>query len=69
MQEKISQEYLGRVFGLHGSLMSFALLLGFIVTGVFADIVGVNTWFLISGLVIFLLAVSAFLMPSVRNVE
>jgi len=32
MQEKISPEYLGRVFGLYGSLMSFALLLGLVMT-------------------------------------
>jgi len=69
MQEKISPEYLGRVFGLYGSLMSFALLLGLVVTGIFADIVGVNTWFLISGFIIFLLAMSAFLMPNVRNAD
>jgi len=69
MQEKISLEYLGRVFGLYGSLMSFALLLGLVVTGVFAEIIGVNTWFLISGFIIFLLAISAFLMPNVRNID
>jgi len=69
MQNKISPEFLGRVFGLYGSLMSFALLLGLVVSGIFADIVGVNIWFLICGFIIFLLAISAFLMPNVRNVD
>ena len=69
MQEKIAPQYLGRVFGLYGSLMSFAFLFGLLVTGILADIVGVNIWFFISGTIIFLLAISAFLMPDVRNID
>ena len=69
MQEKIPPEFLGRVFGLYGSLMSAAMLLGLIISGVLADYVGVNVWFLISGLIITALAIIAFLTPSVRNVD
>jgi len=69
MQEKIASQYLGRVLGLYGSLMSFAFLFGFVVTGILADIVGVNIWFFISSTIIFLLAISAFLMPDIRNID
>ena len=69
MQEKISPEFLGRVFGLYGSLMSFALLLGLVVCGIFAEIVGVNIWFLFCGVIILFLGLIAFLMPNVRNVD
>jgi len=69
MQEKIPPEYLGRVFGFYGSLLSVAMLLGLVVSGFSADTLGVNVWFLISGVVIFLLALITILMPSVRNIE
>lgn len=44
-QEQIQPEYLGRVFGLLGSIMSFAMPLGLVVSGAFADQIGVNRWF------------------------
>ena len=69
MQERIAPQYLGRVFGLYGSLMSFAMLLGLVLTGVFADMTGFNVWFLISGGIITLLALMMILSPSVRNIE
>ena len=69
MQEKIPPEYLGRVFGLYGSLMSIAMLLGLVVSGFSADTVGVPVWFLICGIVIFALALTAILTPSVRQIE
>ena len=69
MQEKFKPEYLGRIFGFYGSLMSAAMLLGLVISGISADAVGVNTWFLVSGAAISLLAVVAFLTPSIRNIE
>jgi len=69
MQEKIAPEYLGRIFGFYGSLMSVAMLLGLVATGLSADAVGVNIWFFICGAVIFVLSLIAILMPSVRHIE
>ena len=68
MQEKIPPEYLGRVFGLYGSLMSMTMLLGLTASGFSADAVGVSIWFLICGIVISLLALIAILTPSIRNI-
>ena len=50
IQEKIQPEYLGRVFGLLGSIMSLAMPLGLIVSGIFADQIGINRWFAVSGI-------------------
>jgi DHA3 family macrolide efflux protein-like MFS transporter len=44
-QERIKPEYLGRVFSLTGSIMSFAVPIGLILSGFFADKIGVNRWF------------------------
>ncbi len=69
MQEKIAPQYLGRVFGLYGSIMSFAMPLGLILSGAFADTVGIHTWFMLSGIACVLLSVLAFSLKSIRNIE
>ena len=69
MQERVQPEYMGRVFGLYGSLASLGMLIGLILTGIFADMTGFNLWFLISGVIISALAVIMVLMPRVRNIE
>jgi len=69
VQEKIEPEFLGRIFGVYGSLMSAAMLLGLAVSGPLADIVGVNNWFLISGIIITALAAVTIMTPNVRNIE
>ena len=68
-QEQIQPEYLGRVFGLLGSIMSFAMPLGLVVSGAFADQIGVNRWFLFSGMAILLLAIIALCLPQLRKVD
>ena len=68
-QEKIKPEYLGRVFSLTGSIMSFAMPVGLIISGVFADKVGVNRWFFISGILIMVLSVFCALFPAFRKLD
>ena len=68
-QEQIQPEYLGRVFGLLGSIMSFAMPLGLVVSGAFAVQIGVNRWFLFSGMAILLLAIIALCLPQLRKVD
>ncbi|MDD4239330.1 MAG: macrolide efflux MFS transporter Mef(A) [Desulfotomaculaceae bacterium] len=68
-QEKIKPEYLGRVFSLTGSIMSLAMPLGLILSGFFADRVGVNHWFLISGILIIGIAILCPLVPAVRKLD
>ena len=69
MQERIKPEYLGRVFGLMGSLQSFSMLIGSAIIGALADVTGINIWFLFSGIIISILAIAMIMMPSVRNIE
>ena len=44
-QEKIKPELLGRVFSLLGSVMSFAMPLGLLCSGLFVEHIGVEKWF------------------------
>ena len=69
MQERIPPEFLGRVFGLYGSIMSLTMMLALVVSGFSADTIGVNVWFALCGAVIALLALAAILTPSVRHIE
>lgn len=56
MQEKVPPEYLGRVFGLYGAIMSWALPLGLAFSSLFADAVGAPAWFFGAGIAMVLLA-------------
>ena len=69
MQEKIPPEYLGRVFGLYGSIMSWAMPVGLAVSTVFADAVGVTIWFAGAGAAMVVLAVVTWGIPSIRHIE
>ena len=68
-QEKIKPEYLGRVFSLTGSIISLAMPLGLILSGLFADRVGVNYWFLISGVLIIIIAIVCPLVTAIRKLD
>lgn len=69
IQEKIQPQYLGRVFGLLGSIISLAMPIGLIVSGIFADMIGINTWFTLSGLTITGLALISIILPTIRTLN
>ncbi|MDD3413906.1 MAG: MFS transporter [Lachnospiraceae bacterium] len=66
-QLKINEEYLGRVLSLSTSLSMIAMPLGLILSGSFADVIGVEKWFFLSGLLTVTIAGVCFLLPSLRN--
>lgn len=68
-QEKIKPEYLGRVFSLTGSIMSLSMPVGLILSGFFADRIGVNHWFLISGILIIGIAMIFPMVKDVRRLD
>ncbi|MBA4701225.1 MAG: macrolide efflux MFS transporter Mef(A) [Ruminococcus sp.] len=68
-QEKIKPEFLGRVFSLTGSIISLAMPVGLILSGLFADKIGVNNWFLISGILIVGIGVACPLVPAVKSLD
>jgi DHA3 family macrolide efflux protein-like MFS transporter len=68
-QEKIAPEYLGRVFSLNTSMMSMAMPIGLVFSGLFADSVGVNRWFFFSGIAVLAISALCLLVPSVRRLD
>lgn len=65
-QEKIKPEYLGRVFSLLGSVMSFTMPLGLLFSGLFAEQIGVEKWFFVSGIGITAISFLLFVLPTVQ---
>ena len=69
IQEQIAPEYLGRVFSLLGSIMSLTMPLGLLCSGVFAEKIGVENWFLLCGIGILAVSVLVFVLPSLRKFD
>lgn len=66
-QLKIKPEYLGRVLSVSSSLAMVAMPLGLILSGAFAEVIGVEKWFLVSGILAVTLALVCAMLPSLRN--
>ena len=69
MQKKVPPEYLGRVFGLYGAIMSWAMPLGLAFSSLFADAVGALGWFVGAGAAMVLLACVTWAIPAIRHIE
>ena len=54
--EQIDPEILGRVFSNYLSLSVIVMPIGLFLSGIFADVIGINIWFLITGLLLIILA-------------
>lgn len=67
LQVRIEKEFLGRALSLSNSISMAAMPLGLLLGGTFADKIGVNRWFFLSGIMAIALAVIAMLMPSIRH--
>lgn len=66
-QTKIPEEYLGRVLSLSSSLSMIAMPIGLILAGTFADAIGVEKWFFVSGILTLVIALAFYMMPAVRG--
>lgn len=69
LQTHINHSAMGRVFSLFGSLSLLPSMIGILATGFIADRIGVSNAFIISGVVIFVLGVVSFFIPSIMQLE
>lgn len=69
MQAAVAPDMQGRVFTLVGSAASLMSPLGLIVAGPLADRLGVQTWFVVGGVVMSILAAFATFNPAVKSFE
>ncbi len=69
LQRKVRPDYLGRVMGVSGSLMSLACPLGLAAAGAMAEAWGAPVWFITGGLLCVLCAGLCLLIPAVRRMN
>lgn len=69
IQTMIDPAALGRVLAIVNSLMLIATPVGLFVAGPMAELVGVATWFAISGLLIVIVGIGTFFVPAVRDLR
>ena len=51
------------------SMMSVAMPVGLMLSGAFAEVIGVHNWFLISGVLVMAISVLMMSLPSIRSLD
>jgi MFS transporter, DHA3 family, macrolide efflux protein len=69
LQATVAPEMQGRVFTLIGSASAAMAPLGLIIAGPIADALGVQTWFIIGGIVTAAMGIGAYFLPAAVNFE
>ena len=69
MQACVPKGMQGRVFALMGALAMAAAPIGLAFGGPVADLIGIQSWFLIAGIPTALIGVTAFFLPSIMGIE
>ena len=69
LQERVEPAYLGRVFGLYGTIMAWALPIGLVAPSLLADSLGALAWVRGAGLIMVLLGPLMWAIPSIRELE
>lgn len=69
MQEKIDNEYQGRVFTIFGSLLYLSTPIGLAISGPVSDTLGVQFWFILAGILVIATLCVGIFFKSLRNIE
>ena len=69
LQASVDPNIQGRVFSLMGSLVGLAAPIGLILAGPISDWLGIQFWFLLSGILCVIIGISLYFIPSVVHIE
>lgn len=69
VQAAVAPEMQGRVFTLIGSMSAAMSPIGLMIAGPIADKLGVQTWFIIGGIVTGLMGITSLFIPAIMNFE
>jgi DHA3 family macrolide efflux protein-like MFS transporter len=69
LQSSVDPNMQARVFSLLSSLAGGMAPLGLIIAGPISDGMGIQTWFLLGGVLSILMAVAGSLIPALANIE
>jgi DHA3 family macrolide efflux protein-like MFS transporter len=69
LQATVRPDYQGRIFTLMGSLAGAMAPLGLVLAAPVADLLGVRSWYLTSGVLCAVMGALGFLVPAILNIE
>ena len=69
LQSTVPAEIQGRVFALIMSLIMSMTSVGLALAGPVADLMGIRIWYLVAGVVMMLMSVGAFFVPTLIHIE
>lgn len=69
LQSKIDPSVLGRVISISSSMMLLASPIGLLIAGPVSQVIGIDRWFLVSGIITTIIGFICNLNPEVRNIE
>jgi DHA3 family macrolide efflux protein-like MFS transporter len=69
LQGNVTPDMQGRVFTLLTSLVSITTPIGLVIAGPVSDLVGIQFWFLFSGVICILVGCIFFFIPAITNIE
>lgn len=69
LQSSFDSRYLRRAMSLSGSIRLICAPVGLSVSGILAEIFGVENWFIIAGVILLIAAVLCVLIPEIRNCD
>lgn len=69
IQSTVQPDMQARVFSLLGSVGTAMVPIGLMVAGPVADRFGIQTWFMLSGLICVLMSIAGYFIPVVMNIE
>ncbi len=67
LQSSFPADILGRIMSLSMSIMRLAMPIGLVLAGTFAEVIGVDKWFLISGILAMVLAAFTGFSPALKG--
>jgi DHA3 family macrolide efflux protein-like MFS transporter len=69
LQDVVEPDMQGRVFNIVGSAAMAMTPLGMLIAGPVADVLGVQVWYVVGGVVCMLMGAGAFFVPAIMHLE
>ncbi len=69
LQQSFSEEYLGRVMSITGSIRLCLGPVALVISGAIADMFGVASWFMVAGILVLAGAILLMTVPAIRTIE
>ena len=69
LQGNVAPDMQGRVFTLMGSLVLITSPIGLLIAGPASDLIGIQIWFILAGVLCAFLGVAGLFLPAMRNIE